>query len=101
MHEYLPSAGPDQKAVSAMTYDEANDFLAAFNNDGGPTELAPWFAGRRAPGSAASGLTAGGIAAAIRDYTKVHPFIMLATNFINFAATISLTEILTLHPTFF
>ena len=53
--------------------------LVAFDNDGGPTELAPWFAGRRAPGSASSGLTAGGIAAAIRDYTKVHPFISTLT----------------------
>ncbi len=49
--------------------------LVGFDNNGGSAELASWFAGRKAPGSAASGLTAGGIAAAIRDYTKVNPFI--------------------------
>jgi glycosyltransferase involved in cell wall biosynthesis len=27
VHEYLPSAGPDQKAVSLMTYDEASRFV--------------------------------------------------------------------------
>jgi glycosyltransferase involved in cell wall biosynthesis len=32
VHEYLPSAGPDQKAVSAMTHDEALAFVPAYED---------------------------------------------------------------------